>query len=462
MKSSRRAAIVALACVATVLAACSGSGIRSGLTPADPTANAPTYTRAVRNATGATIDAKNGNRAVILPNALGGNRTVSMTHDDDIVSAPPNPAWSMIAGTLDVHPDRALQTHRSLAPAMQLTLAYPTNREDEILKARTPLTVVTYTNGKSERFGFEGTFDTKRHTVTEEVPQAILNGATDIKLGLAVDNPTYTLPPPGPRYWTGTSWSQTGTVNPKARTLVLIHGIFSSVETAFPNPCTPEIMKAGGYTQALGFDYNWTDPPQVEGPLFAAFLNSLKSKYGLNSFDVEAHSYGSPVAYAAIPSVTATVPNVVTLGGPLPLRGTPLAKKSLFRTVLIALADIFVGPPSLIDHAYSSGMIGAMATNSTEMQAILAGINGMKTKPNFVDIAGTKEYPSEAYLYPLLYFYINYPWDGIVEKEAANSVNIPNSFPNNFPYEHTELECAGPVISYVGSQVQPPGKKHTR
>jgi hypothetical protein len=462
MKSSRRVAIVALAYVATVLAACSGSGIRNGLTPPDPIANTQTYTQAMHDAAGATIDAHNGNGATILPNALGGNRIVSVAHDDNVVSVPPNPAWSMIAGMLDVHPDRALQTRRSIAPAMQLTLTYPTNREDEILKARMPLTVITYANGKSERFGFEGAFDSTHHRVTVEIPQAVLNNATDVKLGLAVDNATYTLPPPGPRYWTGTSWSQTGTINPAKRTLVFIHGIFSSVETAFPNPCTPEIMKAGGYQQAVGFDYNWTNPPQVEGPLFAAFLNSLKTKSNLTSFDIEAHSYGSPVTYAAIPSVTATMPNVVTLGGPLPLRGTPLAKKSLLRTVLVALADIFVGPPSLINHAYSSGMVSSMATNSTEMQAILAGINGMKTKPNFVDIAGTKEYPSEAYLYPLLYFYINYPWDGIVEKEAANSVNIPNSFPNNFPYEHTELECAGPVISYVGSQVQPPGKKHTR
>jgi hypothetical protein len=365
----------------------------------------------------------------------------------------------MIGGTLDVRFDRALHVPRSLAPAMRLTLSYPKDRSEEILHARMPLTVVTYSNGTSGRFGFDGAFDASHHRVTVEVPQAILNGATDVKVGMAVDNATYTLPPPGPRYWTGTSWSRTGTIDPTKRTLVMIHGIFSSVETAFPNPCTPAIMKAGGYQQAVGWDYNWTNPPQVEGPKFAAFMNSLVQQK-LTSFDVEAHSYGSPVTYAAVPSVTATLPNVVTLGGPLPLRGTPLARGALLRLVLVALASVFIGPPSLITHAYMSGMVSSMATNSKEQQSMLAGINAMKIKPNFIDVAGTKQYPQEVFLYPLLYFYITYPWDGIVEKIAANSVNIPNSFPASFYEQHTELECASSVISYVGSKVSPPGRHH--
>jgi hypothetical protein len=449
--------LVALGAIAAVLAACSAPGIRGTPTPSNeqPTANA--RQQAVRGVTGAIIAAPGGSEASILPRAFDGELTVRVAHDESTVSAPPNPAWSMIGGTLDVRFDRALRASRSIAPAMRLTLSYPKDRSQEILHARMPLTVITYANGGSARFGFEGAFDTAGHRVTVEVPQAVLNGATDVKVGMAVDNATYTLPPPGPRYWTGTSWSQKGKIDPTKRTLVMIHGIFSSVETAFPNPCTPAIMKAGGYQQAVGWDYNWTNPPQVEGPKFAAFMNSLKAQK-LTTFDVEAHSYGSPVAYAAIPSVTATLPNVVTLGGPLPLRGTPLAKKGLLRIVLIALADIFVGPPSLINHAYSSGMISSMATNSSEQKAILAGINGMKTKPNFIDVAGTKEYPEEAYLYPLLYFYIDYPWDGIVEKVAANSVNIPNSFPNSFPYQHTQLECASPVIAYVGIKVRPKGR----
>jgi hypothetical protein len=98
-------------------------------------------------------------------------------------------------------------------------------------------------------------------------------------------------------------------------------------------------------------------------------------------------------------------------------------------------------------------MVKSLATNGSEMRTILAGIRSMKNKPDFIDVAGTEEYPEEFALYPFLYFYIDYPWDGIVEKIAANSKNVLNSFPNSFYKEHTELECAGEVIAYVGSQV---------
>jgi hypothetical protein len=439
-------------CVA--LAAC-GSRTTPLVPPGQPlAANARPIVRVVRDGSGAVIEAGRDAQVTIVAHALGGDRVATVVRDDTAVSAPPNPAWSMVGGTIGVSFDHPLRASSATTTALRLSLSYPADRAAEILQADMPLTIVTYAGGRTARFGFDGTFDTQHGRVSVEIPGAALSDAVGVRLGLAVDNVKYTLPPPGPRYWSGTGWSKTGTVDPSKRTLVFIHGIFSSVETAFPNPCTPQIMKAGGYTQALGWDYNWTNPPQVEGPKFAAFLNSLKVKK-LNTFDVEAHSYGSVVSYAAVPNVKATMDAVVTLGGPLPLRGSPLARGSLLRKVLVALADIFVGPPSLINHAYKSGMVKSLATNGSEMRAMLAGINGMKTKPDFVDVAGTKEYPEEAYLYPFLVFYITYPWDGIVERVAANSKNVPNSFPNHFHFEHTELECAAPVIAYVGSKVKP-------
>jgi pimeloyl-ACP methyl ester carboxylesterase len=452
MMRFNRCVLVVLAFTCLALAACGGNA----LTPfsAQPAAAQTERLQLVRNAKGAVIDAGNGNAVQVAPRALGTDERVRVLRDESSVAAPPNPAWSMIAGTLDVKFEHAVRAPASLATAMHLTLGYPAARAQDVLHARMPLVVVTYANGRTGRFGFEGSFDTAHDRVGVDVPSAALNGAVDVRLGVAVDNPTYTLPPPGPRYWTGNAWSKTGKIDPTKRTLVFIHGIFSSVETAFPNPCTPEIMKAGGYQQAVGWDYNWTNPPQVEGPKFAAFVSSLKEQK-LDSVDIEAHSYGSLVTYAAVPKITEKLKNVVTLGGPLPLRGTPLARGYLLRLVLVSLADIFVGPPSLIDHAYHSGMVKSMATNGPEVRAILAGIKGMPAKPDFVDVAGTKEYPEEAYLYPILYFYIDYPWDGIVEKVAANSADIPNSFPNHFDEEHTELECSGSVIAYVGSQVRP-------
>jgi hypothetical protein len=366
----------------------------------------------------------------------------------------------MIPGTLDVHIAQPLVESSTLDTALRLTISYSAARAHDVLEARMPVVFVTFQNGQSARMSFGGTFDTAARTVTVDVPKAALNGAVDVRLGLATDASTYTLPPPGPRYWNGKSWSQSGSILPGKRTLVLIHGIFSSVETAFKYPIAAQIGKAGQYQQIVGFDYDWTEPPSVEGPIFAKFLNDLVSS-GVTTFDIEAHSYGSPVTYAALPYVKgAKIPNVVTLGGPLPLRGTPLAAGYYLRLVLVDLADIFVGPPSLINHAYESGMVASLGTNSSEMKAILSGINALPQKPDFIDIAGTKEYPQEFLVWPVLWAAgVHFPWDGIVEQLAANSDCITNSYPNKFYEEHTELEGAGTVIAYVGQQVLPDAKE---
>jgi pimeloyl-ACP methyl ester carboxylesterase len=450
-----RCTSLALAILCLALVACGGRGSGQAVPPSAPQSSAiSTRVQFVHAATGTTIQVGALATVAVAPHLLAGDQLVSAARTQTAVTAPPNPAWSMLPGTLDVRFERPLRAARSMATGISITLAYPPEQSRAILNAQMPLTVVTYADGHSVPLGLPGDFDTSHDRVSVGVPQAMLDGAVDVKVGLAADNPLYTLPPAGPRYWTGRAWSRTGKIDPTKRTLVFIHGIFSSVETAFPDPCTPKILRAGGYQQALGWDYNWTNPPWIEGPKFTDFLNGLK-RTGLQTFDLEAHSYGSVITYAALPNVTEKVSNVVTLGGPLPLRGTPLAKRSLLRIVLVVLAKVFVGPPSLINHAYKSGMVGSLATDGKAMRSILRGILGIKQKPDFVDVAGTKEYPEEYWLYPILYFYIEYPWDGIVEKIAANSKDIPNSFPDHFYKQHTELECAADVIAYVGRHVRP-------
>ncbi len=415
---------------------------------------------------GGALTLSDGSAVIVRKGTLSRGQTVTAVHDLTAVAPAPNAAWLSIPGTLTVRfqypliaalvpptppPHRHPPSPARLPTAVRLAIPYtPASGYHAV---QTVIVTAGYPNGTTRRFGLPGRLDAAHGRIETDVPSALAGGATSLQLSLAADAPGYVLPSPGPRYWTGTQWSSSGTIDPNKRTLVFVHGIFSSVESAFP--CAQQILDAGGYQQGVGLDYNWTDPPQVEGPVLAAFLNSL-AKAGLTSFDIEAHSYGSVVTYAALPSVHATMPHVVTLGGPLPLEGTPLAEGPLLRLVLVALADVFVGPPSLIDHAYASGMVASMATDSSELQAIEIGVRGMKAKPEFIQVAGTSEYPDEAYLYPILYFYITYPWDGIVEQIAATSTDIPGALPKSFPLEHTQLECTPAVIDYVGAQVHPP------
>jgi hypothetical protein len=467
MKSFWRFACPSFLLGAAALAACSGG---TKAVPNSPLLNLITVSTPLP-LTGGTLALSNGSSATVEKKTLSRAQSVTLSYDPTATSVMPSKAWSAVPGDLSVHfqypliatlvpptppPSHPAPRPSSLPIAVKLTMHYAPPPQGAAPFAHTVIVTAQYPVGASKRFGLYGTFDRAAQTVSVSVPAVLAGGATSMQLSLDTDAPGYALPSPGPRYWNGKSWSTTGTIDPQKRTLVFIHGIFSSVETAFP--CAQSILNAGGYQQGVGFDYNWTEPPQVEGPLFATFLNSLAAR-GLTSFDIEAHSYGTVVTYAAIPSVNATLPHVVTLGGPLPLEGTPLAHGALLRLVLVALADVFVGPPSLIDDAYESGMVASLGTNSPEMQQIEIGVRGMKVKPAFVQVAGTTEYPDEAYLYPALYFYITYPWDGIVEQIAATSVDIPNAIPHSFPLEHTQLECTPAVYDYVGTQVQPSSRR---
>jgi pimeloyl-ACP methyl ester carboxylesterase len=132
-------------------------------------------------------------------------------------------------------------------------------------------------------------------------------------------------PPPGGRvlkavfagagFWTP---APTATIDPAKHTLLLLHGVGSSVEEAFPGttepPIASRIMSEGSYDQVIGFDYDWTQPPSVVATQLVDFVNSLNLKEPL---DVVAHSYGSIIALAAIPDFNIRVDNLVTLGGPL-------------------------------------------------------------------------------------------------------------------------------------------------
>jgi pimeloyl-ACP methyl ester carboxylesterase len=115
-----------------------------------------------------------------------------------------------------------------------------------------------------------------------------------------------------------------------------VEAIFSSIENAF-GPCEDRIIGAGGYGQAVGLDYDWTQPPAVEAPILANFINALP----VSTVDIEAYSYGTVVALAALPLITKKIGHVVLLGGPLPLNGSPQADPGYLRDLV--LLGVFVG-----------------------------------------------------------------------------------------------------------------------
>lgn len=455
----------------TLALAVAGCGSNSTPSPNPTPAVLEKIQTPVTAGTGGTLTLLSGNGSVtIAPNILAANQTVTVTHHAAEQPKRPNKSWAIVPGTLDVEmPDATinLQQTKSLGampttPGLDMTMVFPKARATAILKAKAPVVEITYKNGKTGKFSPDGTFDTGNDTVTVHVPKELLDQAVGLKLYLATDDPAYVLPSPGPRFYNGSAnpaaWESSGyTIDPNAKTVVLVHGIFSSVESAFPaGKCASGVQSQGGYQQVLGFDYNWTQPPYTEAPLLAAFINSLP----VSSVDLEAHSYGTVVTTAALPLITKKLNHVVLLGGPLPLNGSPQSDPGTLRDFAIwggELAEWLYGSPSYINDAVKSGMVGSLATNSGAMNQIALGLKQLQSNPSFVQAGGTKPIPQEYYIYPLYFALYGFTTnDGIVELKSALSNVIPNSpAQQKFPLDHLQLECNSAVQSFVGNKVNP-------
>lgn len=426
--------------IALALAACSQTGSGTSMTPA--TAGAPGLAR-------------------------HGAGSATATYDPHGLVSPPNDAWAILPGTL----------HASFPRALRASLPYPPQRSAEVVAARAAIVQATYVNGRTLRWPEFGTIDAPRHRLTVDVPSALLDGAKSVTVALAVDNRRRRLrnEPPGPRYWDGRDWQKTGTITPNVKTVVLIHGIFSSVETAFPTgyifKCPNDIAKAQGFSQVLGFDYDWFEPPEKEGALFADFIKAVAPK--VSSLSIEAHSYGTLVTLAALPKLGSgvTITNLVLLGGPLPLRGTPLAeKKNSWRmNMMLGLLDWYLNyPPDVVDKMLDSGMVASLATNSDTLKQILNDYNAINNKPHLVQVAGTEwlcfipgvtgcNYSEETFKQILIdggKTGVQLPWDGIVETTAAMSTDVPDGTAKSFKLSHVELECTRSVINWVAQQLK--------
>jgi len=135
------------------------------------------------------------------------------------------------------------------------------------------------------------------------------------------------MPDPGAKIWNGAEWVDgTAGIDPRKKTLILVHGMLSSVENAYDAATIKKLMAAGGYQQVVGFDYDWTDGIDVSGLKLAFFLHSLHAA-GLASADMEAHSEGVAVTLsAACQDADLPIGNIAMLGGPI--MGTPAASLS--------------------------------------------------------------------------------------------------------------------------------------
>ena len=401
------------------------------------------------------------------PNVLASDQSVRVDFSPMLREAAPNPGWAIAAGELSMTIPQGTNTRRHIMQVYRsrndvpngITMRIPYNASDApgVERAHAPLVTLVTADG-ARRIVLDGTFDTIHHVATVLIPRPMLKGVLAVRLALGMNaSPinartaqSVTIQSGG-RYWNDTSrsWSSTpSALDPNARTLVVVHGIFSSVESSYAcahDYTTNASSQPGAYTQIVGFDYDYTEPPSVNGPKLATFINALN----LTNYDIEAHSYGTLTALGALQNL-ATQPNrAILVGGPLPLRGSPLVTSPWIRDILLSLASVTLATPQQVDNALDSGMVQSLAPNSQELQNLQTEVDNLPSAPRFERVAGTKQYWEEDLFSWALWGTIQFPWDGVVEETAAESNDLPYDQQIEIPFQHIGLPCDAPTINFV-------------
>jgi N-acetylneuraminic acid mutarotase len=111
------------------------------------------------------------------------------------------------------------------------------------------------------------------------------------------------------------------------KTLVVIHGMLSSVESSYTNMLgTTNFLSKGNYGPVFGIDYEWWNGLQQNGKTVAGYLDQIAACSPGVPIDILAHSEGVPVTISALTQDTAaksSVQHFITVAGPI--LGTPLA-----------------------------------------------------------------------------------------------------------------------------------------
>jgi pimeloyl-ACP methyl ester carboxylesterase len=441
----------ALALLCAALAGCSsGASV-----PQPPAPNVETASMLVPASAGATVGLPSGSKVVIPAAALPTDQNLTLSRDANDLPNVRTQGWKSVPGSMTLSLGAVLPATPSgtTPPSLSFTMPYPSAQASTVLAARAPVLELIGPSGTLGRLSAAPVFDTARGMVTMTISRGALDGASSLKFYLAAGDGTIAAVPFGPRYWNATAsppaWqAQAISLNASARTVVMVHGVFSNVESAFP--CEQSIVGAGNYGQAVGIDYDWTQPPATGAAQLAAFINSLP----VSTVDIWAHSYGTVVTLAALPAITKKLGHVALLGGPLPLNGAPQADAGFWLDLI--LAGAFIASPEQVWAAYDSGMIAGLATNSAVMQQVNSGVRAL-TLPPFVQVAGGSPLPQESdvgvhFLYLLLYGGTTN--DGVVEQQSALTQFSPTtSSITMLSLDHVQLECDPGAIGFVGPLV---------
>lgn len=260
--------------------------------------------------------------------------------------------------------------------------------------------------------------------------------------------------PPKRLLWTGNGWTENfNTFDPDKRTLLLVHGLISCVESAY-NGSVENILREGCYQQAVGFDYNWAQSINVSGQQLAAFLNDLHGR-GATNIDIEAHSEGVPVAIsAAVRALNVPIANMVFLGGAI--LGSPIANQpSHLLSALWYLgqlerhAGVDCSPYPRLDDALNGPLGPDLSANSSTLQLNRDAFLNERSQTRVVLVAGDRSLLPDCVSARLFSGLVN---DGIIPKLSALALPTPWSI--TLQLNHIQLISDSTAQLYVGAAVR--------
>jgi len=431
-----------------------------------------------------------GSSVTIPANILTADQTVTLSklsapqnpQSGSVVNAGPLLNLSLSVPTPQVRtPLRARnprnQSSQPDASDIQFNIMIGSNA-NSTLRGSAPMVDLVTSSGEQNILFPTGTYDQTSQVAHIYLDPTYLSGVEEMNATMANFDSTIPIAPSlsWEVYWDGQSFQQLPLSMPDAcplsasqqatdqNILILVHGMFSSVEGAF-SKSAGSIQTNGGYSLLLGLNYDWTQRINASGANLASFIDSVANCPGIQRIDVEAHSEGVAVTLSAGSQLAnnqavALLNSVVALAGPI--NGTPIADYPAHFAACSAYqqSGLDVIPPS-IAVTMAGAVLGLppfqdLTSTGDPLSSVRQAFVKALPKVQFVAAGGESPNCGSILNGALEQTVFNgHPFDGVIPLDSALGYNsgIPLHPLPPFQDNHSALHDDQDVINDIGRQV---------
>jgi len=345
--------------VVTLSAISSADSTKSGSASVLIAGTIASATQPIVASAGGTISLPGGASVTIPANTLTANTTATL----QLSSISTQPTNSLFSGAgpslaLSLSPavgevgaavSRQLSTSSTTPKTSSITFVLPGGQNLNAAQLQNALGVLDVNDGSNNYFAVPTSYNASQSQTTIQIDPTMIEPSSSLQVGLTFTQANSLNHSDNP-------WLQVWDVNstpsftdapanycpPGSRTLVMVHGMLSSVTGTFGQTggsamCSSKSTAAlnascpkGLYDNVIGVEYQWwkdidTSAKSI-GKLISSLFDGCTSYNG--TFDIEAHSEGTIVSLQSIGSMTAStqskLKHIVLAAGPID--GTPVAQ----------------------------------------------------------------------------------------------------------------------------------------